>query len=175
MGYRSRLLRALLAGAIGIVLVLAWTQRNKFAPLDVGSRAPQYDGMTLSGQPFSIEASRGKVVVLNIWATWCLPCRKEMPALQRLHDQLGARGLYVVGISTDVAETRDVADFVKGLGITFPIVHDTRHTIEDLYSVPGLPTTFVIDKKGRIDRKLLGAREWDDRKYVEYFEKLLSE
>jgi len=170
---RTRLLRTLLFVALGGLLVLAWTQRGRFMPVDVGSRAPEYSAATLTGEAFSIGEARGKVIVLNVWATWCKPCLKEMPALERLHQKLGSR-LQVVGVSTDVIQ-EDVAGFVKELGVSFPIIHDPKRRIDELYLVQGLPTTFVIDKNGRIDRKVLGAQEWDDAEHIAYFEKLMAE
>lgn len=181
---RNRLLRGVVVLALLGLLVLAWTQRDRFTPLDVGSRAPEFAATTLSGEPFSVSGARGKVLVLNVWATWCTPCRQEMPALERLHEQLGQRGLEVVGVSTDTEgdtpgpwgqKGGDVRGFVHEYGITFPIVQDTKRSIEPLYLVQGLPTTFVINKQGRIVRKELGARHWDDAKWAAYFSKLLSE
>lgn len=172
---RTRLYQALFAAALAGLFVLAWTQRDRFAPVDVGSRPPHFTATTLDGKPFDVTASRGKVVVLNFWATWCTPCRREMPALQRVHERLASRGLELVAISTDDASTADVREFATALGLTFPIVHDVSHAIEQQYLVQGLPTTFVIDRKGRIAAKVLGAREWDDSIRMADFEKLLSE
>lgn len=180
---RSLLLRALVFASLAGLLVLAWTQRDRFMPIDVGARVPDYSATTLSGEPFSFAANRGKVVVLNVWATWCLPCQREMPALERLHEMLKQRGLAVVGVSTDAqavgtaGDRKDgvVREFVKQYGITFPIVHDAAHQVEQLFLVQGLPTTFVVDKKGRIVRKVMGAKDWASQEYIDYFDKLLSE
>lgn len=181
---RNRLWRALVFVALGGLIVLAWTQRGQFVPVDLNARAPEFAGTTLAGEQFSIAASRGKVIVLNIWATWCTPCVREMPALERLHQRLGADGLIVVAVSTDAGPDTpglmgqpggDVRAFVAQYGLTFPIIHDARRTIEPLYLVQGLPTTYIIDKQGHIDRKAVGARSWDDEVHVAYFEKLLKE
>ncbi|HEX6558402.1 MAG TPA: TlpA disulfide reductase family protein [Longimicrobiales bacterium] len=181
---RTRLLRALVFAALAGLLVLAWTQRDRFMPIDVGARVPDYSATTLNGESFSLAAERGKVVVLNVWATWCLPCRREMPALERLHETLATRGLDVIGVSSDPEtgstggfgeKSSDVRAFVKAYGITFRIIHDPAHTVEQLFLVQGLPTTLVVNKQGRIVAKVMGAREWASKEYLDYFEKLLSE
>src|SRR5688500_1364907 len=98
---RNRLWRGALAFALASLLLLAWTQRDRFAPVGAGSRAPAYSAPTLDGQTVSLASLRGKVVVLNVWATWCRPCLQEMPALERLHQQLSSQGLAIVAVSVD--------------------------------------------------------------------------
>jgi cytochrome c biogenesis protein CcmG, thiol:disulfide interchange protein DsbE len=165
------------------LLVLAWTQGDRFAPVAVGARAPQYSAQTLDGRTVSLASLKGKVVLLNVWATWCRPCRVEMPALERLHEQLGPRGLEIVAVSVDTPlgtlnpsgnPGGDVKGFVDAMGLTFQVLHDPKRSIEDLFLVQGLPTTFVIDKKGRIDQKVVGAREWDAPNYIKYFSAMLE-
>lgn len=169
MRLRSRtLLFSLIAG----LLVLAWTQRGRFTPVDVGSPAPAFAGLTLQGDSFSIASARGRVLVLNVWATWCAPCLKEMPALQRLHEKLP--GVQVVAVSTDEDATL-IQPWVDRFGLTFDIVHDPHHEMEAKYLVHGLPTTFVIDRTGRIAHKIQGARAWDDTTHVAMLETLVGQ
>lgn len=170
----STKLRGFIALLATALLVLAWTQRHRITPVAAGSRAPAYAIKTIDGQDFSVEKMRGRVVVLNVWATWCKPCLAEMPALERLHQALSDKGLVVIGVGTDALQGGDVRKFAADLGITFRIAHDPERRIEKLYLVQGLPTTFVIDKQGRIDRKTLGAREWDDAEHMAYLERLLA-
>lgn len=156
-----------------VVLALAtliWVNRDRFTPLDVGSRAPDYSAPSLDGDTVALSSFVGDVVLLNVWATWCRPCVIEMPALQRLHEELAADGLRVVAVSVDAPPGLlgsfgepggDVREFVEELGLTFLVLHDPRGGIESRYQVHGLPTTFLIDRDGRIVRKVLGAREWD--------------
>ena len=180
---RNRLWRGALVLALGSLLVLAWTQRGRFMPVGEGSRAPEYSAKTLDGRPVSLASLRGKVVVLNVWATWCRPCLQEMPALERLHQQLQGDGLEIVAVSVDAPigaagslgqPGGDVRAYVEQLGLTFTILHDQERTIEQLFLVQGLPTTFVIDRDGRIDRKIVGAREWDDEQHLNYLKSLLQ-
>ena len=181
---RRTTVRLVLIVIVVFVVILAWTQRDRYMPVDVGSRAPEFAMRTLSGDSFSVASARGHVLVLNVWATWCIPCRQEMPALERLYESLKERGLQVVGVSTDASEGTfgpwgekggDVEAFVQQLGLTFPIVHDGKRTVEPLYLVQGLPTTFVIDKNGRIAKKVLGARKWDDAANMAFIQKLMAE
>jgi cytochrome c biogenesis protein CcmG, thiol:disulfide interchange protein DsbE len=169
---RTNATRALFACVLIALFFLSWTQRNRFTPVAEGGVAPDYAAKSLNGQPFSLSAMRGRVVVLNVWATWCTPCRVEMPALQRLHERLGSQGLEVVAVSTD-DDASIVKPFADELGLTFRIVHDAKRKFEDVYQVQGLPTTFVIDKHGRIIKKELGARAWDDSVHVALIERLL--
>lgn len=174
MHFRSRkhVLRALLVAAFAALFVLAWTQRNRFTPVDAGSRAPSFSATTLDGRPFSIDSARGRVVILNVWATWCTPCRTEMPALERLSQVFRGRNVEIVAVSTDDDPVL-VRPFVEQLGLTFTVVHDDDDVLGKRYLVNGLPTTFIIDKQGNIARRELGARVWDDPVYIAYIEELL--
>lgn len=179
---RKRLTRAALALSLTALLVLAWTQRDRFIPVGVGTRVPAYSATTLDGQPVSLASLSGKVVLLNVWATWCTPCRVEMPALQRLHQQLQSEGLEVVAVSVDTPPGMlsptgqfggDVKAYVDAMGLSFTVLHDPARSIEELFLVQGLPTTFIIDQHGRILQKVIGARAWDDAVYVNYLKELL--
>ncbi len=179
---RRRLGRVALALALVSLLVLAWTMRDRFTPVGVGSRVPAYTAPTLDGRAVSLASLRGKVVVLNVWATWCRPCRTEMPALERLHRQLGNEGLEVVAVSVDAplgsftSDGRpggDVRAYVQNMGLSFTVLRDPRRSIEQLFLVQGLPTTIIINKNGRIEQKVVGARAWDDPVYLNYFKQML--
>jgi cytochrome c biogenesis protein CcmG, thiol:disulfide interchange protein DsbE len=159
--------------------VLLWTFRGSFAPLDIGSPAPAYAAVTLDGDSVHLEGLRGRVVLLNVWATWCTPCVREMPALQRLHEKLDARGLSIVAVSVDAEGSAfggdgDVRAFVEQFGLTFTVLRDASGRIESTFGVSGLPMTFLIDRDGRIQRKVLGAREWDDPELASDIESLLD-
>jgi peroxiredoxin len=179
---RKRLGRVALALALASLFVLAWTMRDRFIPVGVGSRVPAYSAPALDGRPVSLASLRGKVVVLNVWATWCRPCRTEMPALERLHRELHDDGLEVVAVSVDTpigtmsAEGQpggDVRAYVDRMGLSFTVLRDPRRSIEELFLVQGLPTTFIIGKDGRIAQKVVGARAWDDEVHMNYFKELL--
>jgi peroxiredoxin len=173
---RRGLIGALLVGGI----IVAWSGRGDFTPADSGTMAADYVATTLAGDTFDVAAMRGRVVVLNVWATWCRPCVKEMPALQRLWERNREAGLVVVGVSIDSpallmgdAETA-VRSFVDDLDLTFPIVVDPERRIEEGYPVAGYPMTFVIDRDGRIVDRVLGPREWDQPKMESELRRLLE-
>jgi cytochrome c biogenesis protein CcmG/thiol:disulfide interchange protein DsbE len=163
-----RIAGGLITGALVLAAVaIAWAGRGDFTPADSGRMAPGYSATTLDGQPFDLEALRGQVIVLNVWATWCRPCVTEMPALQNLWERNRDDGLVVAGISVDNPALvfgdveKVVRSFVEGHGITFPIVLDVENRIESGYPVLGLPMTYVIDRDGRIADRVLGPRAWD--------------
>ncbi|HSL71928.1 MAG TPA: TlpA disulfide reductase family protein, partial [Longimicrobiales bacterium] len=154
-GTARRAWRAGLAAAIAALVLLGWTQRHRFVSVDLGGAAPEYSARTLDGREYSLASLRGKVVVLNVWATWCAPCVKEMPTLQRAHDLLKSEGLEVVAVSVDAEAGGldafgnpggDVAAFVRDHGLTFTVLHDPRRRIEGLFAIYGLPATFVLDR-----------------------------
>ncbi|HEV2131345.1 MAG TPA: TlpA disulfide reductase family protein [Longimicrobiaceae bacterium] len=130
---------------------------RRFSPIGAGDPAPAFAAATLDGDTLSLAALQGEAVLLNIWATWCLPCREEMPGLQRLHEELGAQGLRVVGVSIDGrAAGRDVRDFLTSYGISFTILHDPEERVTRAFRTTGVPETFLIDRNGRIVRRWIG-------------------
>jgi cytochrome c-type biogenesis protein len=132
-------------------------QPEAFRPLSVGDPAPDYVAATLSGDRVSLADLRGRVVLLNVWATWCIPCREEMPALQRLYQELGSRGLEVVAVSVDHAgAAADVARFVEEREIAFTIALDAALGVQDAFRTMGVPESFLIDREGRIAHRWIG-------------------
>lgn len=124
--------------------------------------APDFELPTGSGEPFRLSEHRGEVVVLNVWATWCPPCRHEIPDFIELQDELGDRGLTVVGVSLDEDGWDAVRPFAEEIGITYPIAVDDG-TVEGLYGpTVSLPTTFVIDRDGNVAHYIPGMILRDD-------------
>jgi peroxiredoxin len=178
----------------GVVLVLAlllgagWLARDRFMPVEVGTRAPSFPATDLQGRPVRLEDLRGQVVLLNIWATWCGPCRDEMPSMERLHRELGPQGLRIVAVSVDAAPGAgapkaqsasqpgggDVAEFARQLGLTFTIWHDPSGQIQRTYRTTGVPESFIIDRNGVIQKKVIGATEWDSGSHPELIRRLLA-
>ena len=124
---------------------------------DVGFRAPEYSAQTLAGDSVSLASYRGKVVLLNVWATWCGPCRKEIPELRVINSRYSSQGLTVVGVTVDTEGTEtQIADFVKEFRMDYPLWHDPNERISALYAIVGLPASFLIDRAGVIRWKATG-------------------
>ncbi|MGH7413039.1 MAG: TlpA disulfide reductase family protein [Candidatus Rokuibacteriota bacterium] len=117
---------------------------------------------------------KGKVVFLNFWATWCEPCREEMPSMERLHRAYKDRGLVVLAISLDSQGASVVKPFVKQFKLTFPVGLDPRMAVRDAYGVWAVPSTFIIDRQGRRVLFANGAREWDGKAAHALFDALLK-
>jgi cytochrome c biogenesis protein CcmG, thiol:disulfide interchange protein DsbE len=157
--------------AVGvIVLLLALTLvaathflGDELFPVTVGSTAPDFQATTLDAQPRIVRLAdyKGKVVLVNVWATWCEPCRVEMPSIEKLHKEFGAQGLNVIAVSVDDPGTDStVREFVKQYGLTFRILRDPARAITTKYQITGFPETFLIDREGTIRKKVWGATDW---------------
>ena len=163
----------LVAGIVMTVVfgvAIAVKLRPQLDLVEVGSGAPAFHGTDLRAQrPVTLAAYRGKVILLNVWATWCPPCRIEMPSMERLHRKLAGTDFRIVAVSVDgdafysaqQQGPREIMAFVNDMGLTFDILHDPSGTIRNSYQITGVPESFVIDKGGVIVKKVIGAAEWD--------------
>jgi peroxiredoxin len=122
--------------------------------------APVFTVPSAEGRSLSLTDSRGSVVLLNFWATWCPPCREEMPSMERLYQRYRDRGFTVLAVSID-RNVAAVAPFVKEFQLTFPIGLDPESAVTRLYRVRALPTTVLIDRSGQVVAGAAGARTWD--------------
>ena len=122
---------------------------------DLG-KAPVYTLTTLDGETISSEDLLGDVVILNFWATWCPPCRLEMPSLQALHEDMAADGVTVLGLATDVGSGQAVREFVAERELTYAIGRATYDQRRSFGGIRGIPTTFVIDRQGIIRHRVVG-------------------
>ena len=141
--------------------------------IDVGSVMPVYTAMNLDGTSFELASKRDKVVLLNLWATWCGPCRSEIPELQRIHDQYAARGFEVIGVSVDEGDVESVKDFLTERNVTYPQVLDPQGSLANILQTSVLPTTVLIDGKGKILWKKYGAIEANDTELKAVLDKAL--
>jgi len=123
----------------------------------VGSTMPAYKVSMLDGSTFDVAAERGHVVLLNVWATWCGPCRYEIPALEKLHQKYGDRGFKVVGISIDEGESQPVKQFVTDNAVRYPVALDPDGKAANLFQTSVIPTSVLIDRKGKVIWKKYGA------------------
>ena len=139
-----------------------------------GTRPPDFSGPTLDARPLSLTDLRGKVIVVNFWASWCMECRAEMPALEALHRQFASRGLAVIGLNVREGK-QAISRYTAELGLTFPFVLDPDGRTNDLYGVIGLPTTFVVGRDGRAVAFGVGPRDWKSPAARTLIEILLTE
>ena len=139
-----------------------------------GTKPPHFSGHTLDARPLSLTDLRGKVVIVNFWASWCLECRPEMPILEGLHREFAWRGLAVIGINAR-EDKQAVARYATDLRLTFPLVLDQAGTNNRLYGVIGLPTSFVLGRDGRAVAFGVGPRQWGSPPARALVEALLAE
>ena len=136
--------------------------------------APELKAHDLTGASRTLADYRGKVVLLNFWATWCPPCQREMPSLERLRTKMAGRPLEIVAISS--AETPDeVNAYLSKMKLGFPVLLDTDSSNTRRWKVFALPTTFVLDAKGRVRHVLTGPAEWDEGEALAVAESMLAE
>jgi peroxiredoxin len=136
--------------------------------------APDFKLETLDGHQRSLNDYRGRFLLVNFWATWCGPCKMEMPSLEALHRRFGSKKFTVLGISNDPFGARVVKPFVKAHGLSFPILLDPKQEISKRFGVHSLPTTFLVDPEGRILGVLSGAEDWSKPETIAYFLDLLG-
>lgn len=135
--------------------------------------APAFSLPRVDGGQAALGDWKGRVVLLNFWATFCEPCREEMPALQRLWKAFGDQGLVVVAVSVDRGDTQQVRRFVQAEGLDFPVLLDRDGRVREDYEITGLPTSYLIGRDGRFIGRAIGAREWDGPDARALFEGIL--
>ena len=169
-------LRTLAIVAVVVALAFGYVRlagRKGYA-LRPGTEGPAFRLPALAGGEVDLASRRGRVVVLNFWATWCPPCVAEMPSLQRLHRALSPEGLSVIAVSTDEDEA-ELTRFVREHALTMPVLRDPGGRVAgDLYHTTGYPETFVIDRDGRLLEHVVGPAEWDSPERIAAFRRLMG-
>ena len=144
------------------------------AQVKEGENAPNFTLKNLDGKEISLNQFRGKHVLINFWATWCGPCKIEMPSLEALYERFKDRNFVLLAISNDMFGANIVKPFVKAHNINFPVLLDQRLKVSNALGVGSLPTTFMIDPQGKIIGALFGAEDWATPSNILYFENLLK-
>ena len=153
------------------VLLVGDTTRD---PIEPGHLAPAFSLPVLGGDAsLSLESLRGKIVLLNFWATWCKPCEDEMPAMERLYRALGSQGFELIAISVD-EDPRAVEEFTTRMGLTFPILLDPEKRAADAYQSYRFPESYLIDREGVLVTRYIGPRDWDAPAYLDRIRRLLE-
>jgi len=154
---------------------IAIFRKMSFLPNTKRVEAPDFYLRTLDGQNRTLRQDRGNVVLVNFWATWCPPCLREMPAMQRTYEKFKTQGFQIVAVSVDQGSSDAVRKFAENLNLKFQIVLDPEHTAKRAYQVKALPTTYLIGRGGRIVAYGMGARKWDGEAAFNLIEFLLKE
>jgi DsbE subfamily thiol:disulfide oxidoreductase len=136
--------------------------------------APAFTLEDLSGKSTSLRGLKGKVIFLNFWATWCVPCREEMPAMERLHREFKREGLEVVAVNYR-EDKDDVRKFLQELGLTFTVLLDKDGKVSEDYGVWSLPLSYFVNRRGEFVGKAIGSRDWNGQDARAFFQPLLAE
>jgi len=144
------------------------------APIAPGALAPDFTLRTLAGPNLRLQEQRGQVVLVNFWATWCSPCRQEMPHLARLYDKYRASGFVLLGVNVD-DDARRAAELAGKLGLKFPVSLDSEKKVSRLYDLSAMPSTVLIDREGRVRYVHRGYRDGYEDTYDQQIRALLKE
>lgn len=145
--------------------------------VEVGARAPDFRAINLgTGDSVSLrEHYDGSVTLVNIWATWCIPCRVEMPAMERVYQDLAPRGFKIAAISIDEGSPEDVRSFGQELGLSFDLLQDRSGAVQQVYQTTGVPESFLLNRDGIIVKRIIGAHDWSSPVNRALVERLLDE
>ena len=163
--------------AVGLFVAVKLLGSELF-PVSLGSRAPDFTAVTLDGvhRTKGIHDYDGQVVLLNVWATWCEPCRVEMPSIEALHKDFAPSGLKVVAVSIDKpGSEKGILDFARDMHLSFEMLHNPAGDIQKIYQTTGVPETFIIGRDGVIRKKMIGADNWSTVGNRALIAQLLSE
>jgi peroxiredoxin len=160
-------LRIFVSVFVLLISTLAYAvQRELLTRLPEPKPAPDFTLEDTQGNTHSLSDYRGKVVILNFWATWCRPCRKEMPSMQRAWEQVRDQGVVLLAVNWE-EDKETIAVFTDKYPVDFPILMDKDGSVAKQWEVKGLPTTYVIDPQGQAVYRVVGEREWDDPELLE--------
>jgi peroxiredoxin len=145
-----------IASAVSLLIVLSGLLGMAARPPLIGSPAPEIVLKDLQGRDVKLSDLRGKVVLVNFWATWCKPCKEEMPAMQASYDKLRDKGFVVLAVN-ELEDTARVAEHIRTHGHTFEVVMDHNNQVANMYGVVGLPASFLIDPQGIVRERISGS------------------
>ena len=163
--------------AVAVVILLQGKDSffTSYKPrVKVGLPAPNFTFPGLDGKKVSLTDFKGKAVFLNIWATWCPPCREEMPSMEKLYQELKGEDFEILAVSIDASGATVVAPFMKEYNLSFPALLDPEGTIQNLYGTTGVPESFIIGKEGIIEKIVIGPMDWATSKVILFFRNLIQ-
>ena len=141
---------------------------------DAAYKATSFRLQDVTGTAISLEDFTGKIILLNFWATWCPPCRSEVPSMVKLNAAMAGKPFQMLAVSIDEGGKEAVEDFFKRSGATLPVLLDTQQKISKIYGTTGVPETFVLDKHGIVLKKIVGAMDWNDPQVIDYLNTAMS-
>jgi len=176
LGVRMRYLLCALSIVVwlGLAACSSPSKESSAGPPTVGQIAPDFTLGDLGGKPVSLSDFRGKVIIVNFWATWCPPCRAEMPSMERLYRELANEGLVMLAVNIEKDGRQTVSKYLIANPHTFPVLIDEAEVVQKRYGVNKFPESFVIRKDGVIDDKVVGAIDWAHPQTISYFRDLLK-
>jgi peroxiredoxin len=176
--YRAAILIILTVSSVLILLLLnrnrSYHESAKIVPVGVGLPAPDFTFPGLDGKNVSLSDHRGKVVLVNIWATWCSSCVYEMPSMEKLYQKLKGEDFEILAVSIDSLGTQVVAPFMEKYKLTFPALTDAQGSIRMAYRTTGVPESFIVDKDGTLAKKIIGAIDWTNPEILRYLNLLIQ-
>jgi peroxiredoxin len=163
--------------AVSLILLLRNNRDSTLAPsgpIQAGLPVPNFTFPDLKGQEVSLSDHAGKVVLVNVWATWCSPCREEMPSMQKLYDRFKGKNFEILAVSVDSTGREAVTPFMQKLNLTFPVLLDPEGNIKPPYGVTGVPESFIVDKEGILVEKIIGPIDWATPRVFRFFRDLIQ-
>ena len=159
--------------ALRTLLVAALLATPALAVAPAGP-APKFQLASMAGKPVNLDQYKGQVVMINFWASWCGPCREEMPILEKLHAKYKPMGFTMIGVNVE-PDSAEAAKWLKATPVTFPILFDTKSEVSKLYSVSSMPSTVIIDRKGNLRWLHRGYKAGDENEYLNQIRALVRE
>jgi peroxiredoxin len=176
--YRAAILIILTITGLLVLLLLnqnkSYNNSVKIVPIAVGLPAPDFKFPGMDGKMVSLSEFRGKVVLVNIWATWCPSCVDEMPSMEKLYQKLKGNDFEILAVSIDSLGEKVVAPFMKKYKLTFPALIDSAGAIRMGYRTTGVPESFIIDKDGILVKKIIGSLDWTKPETLHLFQRLIQ-
>jgi len=179
--FSAIVLKAIVLSAILILMPLSQAQAHapelhqfNLVKFKRSFPAPSFTLPDPNGELKTLESFAGNHVLLNFWATWCVPCLTEMPSMEKLHQKFKDRKFHIVAISSDKEGAAQVKPYLKKLGVTFTILLDTDGRVSENYGARNLPSTFLLNPKGRVVAAAMGERDWFKEGAVTYFDEMLK-
>jgi len=155
-------------------LIAALVLSANVQALTIGEKAPDFTLKNMAGKNLNLVEQRGNIILINFWASWCAPCRKEMPALQTLHEKYQDLGFSVWGVNVE-QENQAGKKFLADLKLTFPIFFDAKNTLSATYQVAAMPTSVIVDRNGVVRFIFRGYKSGYEKKYAKAIKQLIRE